>query len=225
MTKSGGEITVCRRCGFIGKFSDPSYSGYHQDRYGYKMVRDESKDPMLQKIKDENFIKEGMKVLDYGCGAGDYSHFIYQITEDIIGADINIEIAEKRFPEINFKLIDPSKERLIFPANSFDVILAVNVIEVHDFDNLLSEFKRILRKNGTLFITTYDANFVLHPILNDPTHVYEWSEVEFTKLISGEFKMIKSFKYGSFFNYYPWNKIIVKFLKPELCAIAEKKSQ
>lgn len=221
--QSNGNVVVCRKCGYKGEYVDPSYQGYHQGRYGYTLVRNADNDPMLRKMAEEKFVKMGVPVLDYGCGAGDYTNFISKITKNVVGADISTKIAEKRFPELKFKKINIAKKMLPFENNSFEVVVAVNVIEhVHDFENLLTEFKRILKSNGTIFITTYDVNFILHRILNDPTHVYEWTEVEFTKLIDNKFKIIKSFKYGSFFNFYPWNKLIVKFLKPELCVIARK---
>jgi hypothetical protein len=87
---------------------------------------------------------------------------------------------------------------------------------------LLKEFKRVLKPNGKLFITSYDKYFILHRILNDLTHVIEWSQEEFENLISREFKIIKSFKYGSFFNYRIINWLLVKLLQPELCIYAEK---
>lgn|GEM_PF-2039932 len=87
---------------------------------------------------------------------------------------------------------------------------------------MLKEFKRVLKPNGKLFITSYDKYFILHRILNDLTHVIEWSQEEFENLISREFKIIKSFKYGSFFNYRIINWLLVKLLQPELCIYAEK---
>jgi len=98
------------------------------------------------------------------------------------------------------------------------------VIEhVPDYLFLLSEFERVLVKGGELFITSYDKYFILHSILNDPTHVIEWNMDEFKTLIENKFEVKNYFKYGSFFNYRMINRLIVKVLKPELCIFARKR--
>jgi SAM-dependent methyltransferase len=223
LLESGGDKLVCRKCGHEGKYTDPSYSDYHEKRYSYSKVRNIKNDPLLKKIVESNIINKKSMVLDYGCGAGDYTNYVAKLSKMVIGTDIDVKKAQNRFPKLEWVRIDPKRKNLKFKSDNFDVILAVNLIEhVHDFDFLLNEFERILKKGGYLFITTYDTNFVLHKILNDPTHVYEWDELSFEKFISKNFKVIKSFKHGSFFNYYPFNKAIVKFLKPELCVIAKK---
>jgi len=224
LTESNGIRAECGKCKFEGKYSEPSYRNYHDSRYSYMRVRDVENDPLLKKIAESNFIGTDSVVLDYGCGAGDYTNYFSKITKNVTGADINIVKARKRFPKVKFEKVNPAKKSLKFSEASFDVVIAVNVIEhVHDFENLLNEFYRILRINGSIFITTYDADFILHPIHNDPTHVFEWDKNEFVRFVSNKFCVVKSFSHGSFFNYYPWNKVIVKFLKPEICILAIKK--
>lgn len=221
--ESGGKICFCQKCNFCETFSAPSYSGYHDDKYSYTRLRTPKNDPLFKQIfKLLNFQAKD-KVLDYGCGAGDLTHNISQIAPDTIGVDLNIDKAVARFPCDKFQ--KQTGERLAHYKNGhFDKIILVNVIEhIHHFESLLGELNRILAASGKIFITTYDAKFILHSILNDPTHVIEWDKQAFEALIYRQFKINNSFRSGSFFNYAPFNGIIVKFLTPELCIVATKR--
>jgi len=211
----------CFRCGFKGKYIEPNYDGYHDERYSYKFIRNEANDPLVNKIVSSmNFVKDDY-VLDYGCGAGDMTNTISNYSDHVTGVDINITGAVSKFRKLNFK--KQTGIKIDFLDNYFDKIVAVNVIEhVRDYNYLLNEFKRVLKPKGMIFITSYDKNFVLHKILNDPTHVIEWDLNEFEEIFKKDFIILKSFKYGSFFNYRPLNKIIVKILKPEICILAVK---
>jgi len=220
-----GKYLKCEKCNYTDLYADPNYDDYHEKRYSYKRKRDCLNDPLLRKIIELKIIDKNSMVLDYGCGAGDYSGFISSRTKNFVGVDINVKKAKERFPGIKFVKISAQEKKLPFPNETFDTIIAVNVIEhVRDFDNLLKEFSRVLKIGGKMFITTYDKDFVLHFIHNDPTHVIEWNILDFKRLLKKYFTVKKCFKYGSFFNYYPFNFLLVKFLKPELCLCVEKLS-
>lgn len=225
ITKNLGVECECKKCGYLGKFKAPSYENYHQERYSYERVRTINNDPLLKKIIIDLDIKKSDTVLDYGCGAGDYTFQLSQIAKKTVGLDINTKRAEDRFPTIKF-IQDNGMGTKYFRSNSIDKIIAINVIEhIHDFEGLLKKLQGILKPNGRLFITTYDTDFILHAVLNDSSHVIEWDKAEFKNLINRFFKVNKAYNYGSFFNYIPFNKLLVKFLKPELCILASPKRQ
>ncbi|NTU46239.1 class I SAM-dependent methyltransferase [Candidatus Roizmanbacteria bacterium] len=219
--KSKGKKTYCRKCGTAKKFVPPNYEHYHETRYSYERVRTVHNDPLLKKICDLLRFQKNDTVLDFGCGAGDYVSQVSLMSKKTKGVDRDVTTAKKRFPKNSF--LTQKAEKLPFPDNSFDKIMAINVIEhVYDFDGLLKELKRVLKPQGKLFITTYDTRFILHFLHNDPTHVIEWTKEEFETLISKYFTIEHSFRYGTFFNYFPFNKWIVQFLKPELCIVGRK---
>lgn len=220
--KSGSKKCSCRKCNYSGIFKAPVYTDYHDSRYSYTRIRTANNDPLFKKIFSYLNFRRLEKVLDYGCGAGDLTHAISNIAVETIGVDINITKATARFPSNTFWQ-QSGYEMSYFKDEYFDKITIINVIEhVHHFEKLLAELNRALKPGGKLFITTYDTNFILHGILHDPTHVIEWNKGEFESVIGKYFKIEKSFKSGSFFNYVPFNQIIVKFLKPELCIVATK---
>lgn len=215
-----GKSLYCKKCGNVQRFFLADYKNYHNERYAYKFERNEKNDPLIRKIMETMNFSAKDKVLDYGCGSGDITQAISTQAPNVIGVDINVANAKKKYKEIDFR--EQKNQKLNFADNYFDKIVCVNVIEhVHDYYFLLKEFKRVLKENGEIFITSYDKDFILHSVLNDPTHVIEWKQKEFESLISREFKIKKSFKYGSFFNYRGLNWFLVKILKPELCIYAK----
>ncbi len=105
---------------------------------------------------------EGFDVLDFGCGEGDLSFFVATLpVKSITGLDLNedrIKAANSRLQGLNL----PVKPRFICASNphtvdlydaSIDVILCFDVLEhILDYKSIISEWKRILRKNGKVLI-------------------------------------------------------------------------
>jgi SAM-dependent methyltransferase len=93
-----------------------------------------------------------LKILDFGAGNGYFSMILYEKGYNVIASD--------RFPE-NFKFnkvkchMIESEGELPFEENTFDIIIAIEVMEhIHDHKNFFSEAARILKKSGRLIITT-----------------------------------------------------------------------
>jgi len=108
----------------------------------------------------KRFLPKEKKVtlLDYGCGSGLYLRKMLEFPNlKIIGADVSEKLIgnlKKQFPKQQFVKLSEDK-RLPFATNSFDFIICLDVIEhVYDVELLLSEFNRILKKDGELIITT-----------------------------------------------------------------------
>lgn len=106
----------------------------------------------LGKLK--HFFPKNQKVLDYGCGDGTVTEMLSK-ENTAIGVDISkkaVEICRKK--GIDCRLIEVDK-KLDFARNYFDCIFCLETIEhVFDTEALLKEFRRLLKKNGSLVITT-----------------------------------------------------------------------
>lgn len=93
------------------------------------------------------------KMLDLGCGNGDYSVRLKNLGFDVIGGDID----EKRFRyqgQIPFKHCDITKE-MPFLDNHFDYVLLMEVIEhLRNPYKVLPEINRIIKKDGYLILST-----------------------------------------------------------------------
>ena len=101
-------------------------------------------------------LPQGGKVLDAGCGYGRDAALLKERGYELIGTDLStafIEEAKRRFPEIEFKLMDI--RHLDFEDESFDGIWARAVLlhlTLEDISQSLGEFNRVLKPDGTAFI-------------------------------------------------------------------------
>ena len=99
--------------------------------------------------------EEPSNVLDIGCSSGDISSFLVGKGIRVFGLDIVFDnLLEARRRGINISVADVSKG-LPVKSNSLDCVLAGEIIEhIKDTDFFLEEIKRILKKNGSLVIST-----------------------------------------------------------------------
>lgn len=111
------------------------------------------KNYLLEKVI-EIFSKEKIgRVLDLGCGNGDYSKKLKELGFEVIGSDLD----EGRFKyknEVEFKKCDIS-EKLPFLDDFFDYVLLSEVIEhLRNPWFTIEEINRILNNQGKLIIST-----------------------------------------------------------------------
>ncbi len=101
----------------------------------------------LQRYLDlDNVNGEGGDLLDIGCGEGQRCRHFF--TKKYMGIDPFVH-----FEQYPFDFIRGVGERLPFRAESFDVVLLVEVLDhVMDPTTVLREALRVLRPNGALFL-------------------------------------------------------------------------
>lgn len=97
------------------------------------------------------------KILDAGCGVGIITKLLAEKFPTVYAIDIGKkEIArakrENKAKNVHFAQMDITKTK--FKPNFFDSIVCLEVIEHTDADKTLEEFRRILKKNGTLILST-----------------------------------------------------------------------
>ena len=106
---------------------------------------------------------KGKNVLDYGCGTGLYLNILKKKGAKVKGFDISKEmlaIARKNHPEMDLRqgsgYAIPFKER-------FDLIMASLVVHYMDnWDKMLREMSRVLKKRGTLIFSTGNPVYESH---------------------------------------------------------------
>ena len=89
-------------------------------------------------------------ILDVGCGSRIYEHIFSK--SNYLGIDV--EISGRTSEQ---KLVDEYYDGVNIPYDSalFDLIICTEVLEhCEDSEKLISEMYRVLKKGGTLFITT-----------------------------------------------------------------------
>jgi SAM-dependent methyltransferase len=99
----------------------------------------------------------GDRVLDLGCGEGTFTAIAAEAGAQPVGVDVAdaaLERARRRHPGLDFRRA-PVEGPLPLEDASVDVVWCSEVIEhVADTARFLSEARRVLRRDGTLVLTT-----------------------------------------------------------------------
>ena len=109
----------------------------------------------------DDYIVPGDRVLDLGCGCGQYTEFLKAKKVEYFGLDFSerlIEIAREKYPQLKFQIA--SALNLPFSENFFDKVYAIALfhsIPSAEFRNqVLKEIKRVLKKDGLLILTVWN---------------------------------------------------------------------
>lgn len=224
LKKDDPQKCACLKCQHEGVFSAPDYDGYLEGRYfSKKYRRDKKTDPQMKKILETLAIKKDDKVLELGCGAGDYAKEVAKLAGSYVGLDADVSKISEKYPNAEFLSHDCNK-KLPLDDKDFDVVFSVNLIEhLVDSENFLQECSRVLKKEGKIAIVTANLDFFLHNFFYDQTHLHEWSPNEFKKMLEKHFEVSLAEKNSAMFNYYPWNLILTKIIKPDMLFVGKKK--
>ncbi len=141
-------------------------------------------------------VKEGMHVLDIGCGTG---YALGQIAMrvnghgEFHGVDLSTEMVEKAKENFtgqdNFHFVKANSESIPLSDDYFDAILCTN--SFHHYLNpvqALKEMRRLINAGGRIYILDPSADSWFIKVIDriirifEPTHVKLYSTKEFQKL-------------------------------------------
>lgn len=138
-------------------------------------------------------------VLDIGCNNGQHTIKAAKHVKKIVGIDLDTfelakakrEAARKKITNIKFEKAS-AEEKLKFTSASFDKVLFLDVLEhLYNQDLVLSEVKRVLKKNGILMLAVPNKNTSWKKLqksvglsyFSDPDHKREYSKTEIENLL------------------------------------------
>ena len=115
-------------------------------------------------------MKQGIKLLEVGCGRGDFLEAFQELGVDCCGIDL-CESAVQNFEHLQIKEVDVSKDPFPFEDNIFDIVYHKSLIEhLYSPDHLMRETYRVLRPNGRVIILTPDWVSQMKVFYEDFTH-------------------------------------------------------
>ncbi len=106
--------------------------------------------------KTGQYLKLGSKILEGGCGRGQYVYALQKWGYEAYGVDFAPETVKKiteLFPEM--KIVEGDVRALPYEDNFFDAYWSFGVIEhfFEGFEKIASEMKRVVRPGGFIFVT------------------------------------------------------------------------
>jgi len=111
----------------------------------------------------------GQKVLDLGCGYGNYAEYFRSIGAKTTGIDGSINllnIARDKYPDVTFVLADLTKP-IPLADGSFDLVFCNQVLmDIENIESVFAEIKRLLKPNGIFYYS------IVHPAF----YVGEWQK-------------------------------------------------
>ena len=106
------------------------------------------------------------RILDFGCGSGVMLPYLSQISNQVTAMDVDLlplESVQVHIPLAkNVEVKDASKTNISdLPANSFDLIIALDVLEhVKDLPRTLNELLALLKSGGQLIVSGPTENIL-----------------------------------------------------------------
>lgn len=169
----------------VKEFYDRIAAEYHKQRYvsaatvsSYGMLR--RRNAVMRLIDSAR--TDGKRLLDVGCGAGSYAPELVRRGHDVYCIDISFKMVKEAKRLLlqegvaqRAHFCQGDVERLSFPPNMFDVIIAAGVLEYLETDDkAVKELYRVVKPNGVVIVTLNNSwsfgNFIraitLMPVKN-----------------------------------------------------------
>jgi 2-polyprenyl-3-methyl-5-hydroxy-6-metoxy-1,4-benzoquinol methylase len=126
----------------------------YNDRHPFRAYKQHRLKKILPYIPNKK-----LRVLDVACGESKlYEALARHRQIEYTGMDLSPVLVEKNKKKKYDVRVHDVTTPFPFPANTFDVVLATEIIEhVNDTDAMLQNIKRVLKKNGILVLTTPNA--------------------------------------------------------------------
>jgi ubiquinone/menaquinone biosynthesis C-methylase UbiE len=137
------------------------------------------------------------RVLDIGCGTGYGTAELAQQARSAVGIDVSSDAlvyARAHYPIPNAAFLAASATSVPFPAASFDLVTAFEVIEhLDNWHDLLIEARRVLRPDGTFLVSTPNKLYYAESRAAqgpNPFHTHEFEFEEFRDALTAVFPRV-----------------------------------
>jgi SAM-dependent methyltransferase len=201
-------LTICRKKGANFKTLNLNFGLEDEEEFNNKEFEEgerlyigyQSSEEIVKEHLDrykfaKSHFKSDFVVLDAACGTGYGSKILSEAAKKVIGLEKSrhaIAWAKKSYQKANieFRQADLNKP-LDLPDNYFDAIVSFETLEhIANQENMLIEFKRVLKPKGLLIISTPDREIITDKAGTiNKFHIKELSKKEFLSLLSKYFQL------------------------------------
>ncbi len=173
-------------------------------------------DQLARYLYERFDFKQGHRLLDLGCGRGDFGKAFQKLGLEVEGADMEATTSNI-IGGMPVKFFNIETDAYPYPDNYFDVIFSKSVTEhVHDPKKFFEEQKRILKPGGRIIVMTPDWVSQIKIFWNDYTHKRPYTVLGLKNVLNiFGYKNVSSeifYQYPLYWRY-PQLKIIAWLLK------------
>lgn len=155
-------------------------------------------------------LAKGKKILDLGCGRGEFLRGFIRCGLDGYGVDQSL-LAKTIFPEAEISQSDLEKAPLPYKDNSFDVVFSKSVLEHFYYpEKLVQQIRRVLNPGGLVITMVPDWQSVYKTFYEDYTHrsPFTYTSLRDIFIINGFNNVqVEKFKQLPFLWTMPWLKL------------------
>jgi ubiquinone/menaquinone biosynthesis C-methylase UbiE len=134
-------------------------------------------------------LKKNSKLLEIGCGRGDFLKAFVESGMKCHGVDIS-DSAKEICPEANIETINLLNDKLPYPDNCFDIVYSKSVVEHFYYpEKIFEEAYRVLKPSGILITLTPEWEYIYKSFYEDFSH-----RTPFTKDSLRDIQKLTNFK-------------------------------
>ncbi|TRZ96079.1 class I SAM-dependent methyltransferase [bacterium] len=195
------QVVKCHGCGFlflnprpikssIGSFYPADFN--QRDRsFLYKIIEPYFKITQKSTINLLQKYKNSGKVLDIGCGNGDFVFAMLKTGYDAWGVEPNPGSERLASKQLKGRILYKDLQECNFAIRTFDIITLFQSLEhIHDLNELFREIGRIAKDDAILYICVPNTDFFEFRIfgpyaynLEVPRHLYFFTPETLSKLL------------------------------------------
>ncbi len=172
--------------------------GFIFSKVAHNIYPEEIKSELSQTLKN----KSSLNIVDIGAGTGALSDFVYNIVLDSKFVFIDPAFGMLKYaPDYSFKVVGVAEELPVKDSSVDLVLIGEAVHHFRDVNKSLSEVKRVLKKDGILFIFDFDVSkfkgkmiYFFEKLLGEPGNFFTPSDL--SKLLQNNGFETKVNKYG-----------------------------
>lgn len=235
LTQESFEIVECDDCHLlyttprpaadeIGKYyQSENYYSHQENKKGfiprlYEAIKKVNIKHKFEVATNDLKLENGGKMLEIGCGVGDFLHYAEQKGWECYGAEPSEDAVKILQTKTKIKVVKPEQIE-DFPDASFDLICMWHVLEhVADLKWQIAQLKRLLKPNGRIVIAlpnyqSYDAQYYKDKwaAYDVPRHLNHFSEEFMRKELNNcGLAYIKSEKLV-------WDSFYISYLSEQYC--------